>query len=444
LPSKPGVYLFLSVTGEIIYVGKAKDLKSRVSSYFTSPSSLGAKTQALVEQISKIKIVIVESELESLLLEVYYIKKYRPRYNIRLTDDKSYPLIKITVQTAYPTVLFVRRMDDPKALYFGPFPSSGAVKLVLKTLRRAFPYQTVVNHSKRVCLYNHLGLCPCPPINDTPELRKDYKKKIKQLVKVLEGKSQSVLKELQKDMLQASQEERFEDASELKRRINALAIITEPTRKPFEYDVNPNLRTDIRFSELQGLKGVLQKSGLQITSLARIECYDISNIQGTNATGSMVVLIGGEIDTSQYRKFKIRKDGKPNDFAMMQEMLERRLTHDEWGTPGLIIVDGGKGQLTSALTAMGRRKKAIPVVGLAKREETIIIPTTQQFFLEETRRSDGKKARKLYGVNEDNFVELSLSKDSPSLHLIQRIRNEAHRFAITYHRKLRSKEALSG
>ncbi|HVZ58693.1 MAG TPA: GIY-YIG nuclease family protein [Patescibacteria group bacterium] len=443
MPSKPGVYLFLDAAKQIIYVGKAKDLKARVSSYFTSPSGLGPKTRLLVAHIDKIKIVLVESELESLLLEAYYIKKYRPHFNIRLTDDKSYPLIKIPIKEDYPPVVLARRMHDPAALYFGPYPSSGAVKTVLRTLRRAFPYQSVTNHPKRICLYHHLGLCPCPPVFATKELNKQYRKNIRDIIRVLEGKSQSVMKDLTKEMDKASRDENFEVASQLKKRINALKIITEPSHKPFEYDVNPNLRSDLRFQELRGLQNALRSQGLEVGELQRIECYDISNIQGTNATGSMVVLTDGEIDKSQYRKFKIHKDGKPNDFAMIAEVLMRRLTHTEWPTPDLIIADGGKGQLSSVLQAMDVRQKHIPLIGLAKREETIIIPTTQQFYDESRRTTLTQNKPRLYGNNEDNFIELSLPKDSPSLHLIQRTRDEAHRFAITYHRHLRSKKATS-
>jgi excinuclease ABC subunit C len=443
LPTQPGVYRFLDGTKSILYVGKAKDLKSRVSSYFTNSTDLGEKTRVLVSQIETIDTTVVESELESLLLEAYFIKKYHPKYNIRMADDKSYPLIKITKKDDYPSVLFARKMDDPRSSYFGPYPNSGAVKLVLKTLRRAFPYTSTLNHAKRVCLYHHLGLCPCPPIFNSPELKKEYRKNIFNIIRVLEGKSQMVVKDLTKEMEELSENERFEEAAELKRKINALKIITEPAHRPFEYDVNPNLRSDIREKELEGLRTALKEKGLPLKKLERIECYDISNIQGTNSTGSLVVLTNGEIDKSQYRKFKIHLDGKPNDFAMMQEMLERRLKHDEWASPDLIIVDGGKGQLSSALEAMKKKDIFFPVVGLAKREETIIIPTEQVFFDNSMVAENSDGGLKPYGPNENNFLELVLPKSSPSLHLIQRIRNEAHRFAITYHRKLRSRSSLT-
>jgi len=262
------------------------------------------------------------------------------------------------------------------------------------------------------------------------------------LIRVLEGKSQTVVKELTHEMEELSKSERFEDAQKIKRQILALQVITEPARRPFEYDVNPNLRSDIRQNELTQLKEALLAKGLEVEKLERIECYDISNIQGTNSTGSLVVLTNGEIDKSQYRKFKISIDGKPNDFAMMQEMLERRLKHTDWSDPDLIIVDGGKGQVASALLSMQLKERYFPLVGLAKREETIIIPTSQKFHNESLFEKKASDQPRLYGQNEEHFIELSLPKDSPSLHLIQRIRNEAHRFAITYHRKLRSKNSF--
>lgn len=485
LPSKAGVYVYLDKSGTVLYVGKAKDLKSRVSSYFQKSANLGAKTTVLVSQIHKINITIVESELEALLLEAFYIKKYNPKYNIRLTDSKMYLRIRITIGDAYPRVLLARRDDDKDSLYFGPYPSSGALKLVLKTMRRIFPFVSVPNHPKRVCLYNHLGLCPCPPINDSPELKKAYKKNIKGIIRMLEGESQKIMKEMEKERDIASKAEDFETALLVQKRINALSLITTPFHKPFEYDVNPNLRDDKRQQELDGLIEILNQHGLGLNKLERIECYDISNTQGTHAVGSMVVFKNGEKESSQYRKFRIRRDWekpktkvekvsleiKPkaskhlsNDFAMMKEVLKRRLNHDEWETPDLMIIDGGKGQVSSAMTALAECGMAIPLVGLAKREETIIVPklegastnpnqsaidsdtpsvNTYQELLNLRFAGTKSEKDKTIVVNEEHFTEISLPKNSPSLFLIQRLRNEAHRFAITYHRKLRSKSALT-
>jgi excinuclease ABC subunit C len=421
LPDEPGVYQFLDGNGAILYVGKAKSLKSRVSSYFTDASQLGQKTRVLVSQIEKIKITIVESELESLLLEAFYIKKFKPKYNVRLADNKSYPLIKITIQDTYPAVLFVRRADDPKAAYFGPYPQSGAVKQVLKFLRRAFPYQTTTTHPKRVCLYNHLNLCPCPPVFDSPHLRKSYKQHIKNIMRVLEGESRNLIKELEKKRDEYSKAEQFEDAGKMQQQISSLSFITQPFHRPLEYDSNPNLREDIRAEESHALRDALEKAGLSVASLQRIECYDISNIQGEHATASMVVFINGEKASAHYRKFKIRISGKPNDFAMMQEVLERRLKHAEWEYPGLIIIDGGKGQVSASMAVLQAQNRAIPLIGLAKRVETIVIPKIDQT------------------TGQMGFTEVVLGRSHKAILLITRIRDEAHRFAVTYHRKLRSK-----
>jgi excinuclease ABC subunit C len=418
----------------------------------------------MVSQVEKIRITIVESELEALLLEAFYIKKYKPKYNIMLKDNKSYLRIQITIKDDYPRILLARQESDPNSLYFGPFPSSNSVKLVLKTIRRVFPFQSVRNHPKRICLYHHLGLCPCPPMFASPELKKTYRGNIRGIIRILEGESRKIMKELEKDRDLYSKKEEYEKALTVQKQINALSLITTPFHRPAEYAVNPNLREDIRQKELDGLQEALVSQGLPVTNLHRIECYDISNIQGTNATASMVVLTDGEIDKSQYRKFKIKREWDkrnkkelPNDFAMMKEVLTRRLRHEDWHFPNLIIVDGGKGQVSSGLTALAQSGIEIPLVGLAKREETIVVPTlgenndnqsnlphvrNYQELLQIRFAGTKEERNKQIIVQEDNFIEISLPKNSPSLHLVQRIRDEAHRFAITYHRKLRSGAAL--
>ena len=422
MPSNSGVYVFLDEDNTVLYVGKAKNLKNRVSSYFANSDLLTGKTKVLVSQVKKIRITTVESELEALLLEAFYIKKYTPKYNILMKDGKAYVLVRITKKDRYPKVLLARKTDDKQSLYFGPYPSSRAVRLVLKTIRRIFPYQSVMNHPKRVCLYHHLALCPCPPVFDSPELYKTYQKNIRGIIRMLEGESQTLMKEFERERQVYSDNEHYEEALSMQVKINALSLITKPFHQAFEYDVNPNLRVDLRQQELDDLKKILQENGLTIASLNRIECYDISNIQGTNATGSMVVLTQGEIDKSQYRRFKIRLSGKPNDFAMMKEMLSRRFGHEEWADPDLLIVDGGKGQVSSALEVLTQKGISIPLIGLAKRLETIVIPTPEK---------------------EKPFKEVLLPKRTKAIQLITRIRDEAHRFAITYHRNLRSKSQFS-
>lgn len=374
---------------------------------------LGEKTKILVSKIATIEYIIVASEVESLLLEANYIKKYTPQYNIRLTDGKSYPLIQINRKDIYPAVLVVRKQDDLRSLYFGPFPNSGAMKLVLKTIRRIFPFQSTLRHPKNFCLYHHLGLCPCVTAIDTDDARNDYKKTIRRVVTFLEGNVRKVVSDLEKERDIYSKEENFEKARELQSKIQAIHLITHPVHTPYEYETNPNLKTDIRRSELDELQNHLKQVGMSTETIHRIECYDISNTSGTNAVGSMVVFTDGEKDAKWYRRFKIKPETKgPNDFAMMHEVLTRRLKHTEWPFPQLLIVDGGKGQISLAQKALHEANKDIPLVGLAKKQEIVITA---------------------------DFREIILPKRSHALQLVMRIRDEAHRFAITYHKKLRSK-----
>ena len=415
LPKEPGVYLFLNKQGDVIYVGKAKNLKNRVSSYFNNTSKLGEKTKQLVTQITKINHLVVASEIESLLLEANFIKKYNPKYNIRLTDNKSYPLIRITKKEKYPKILIARRMDDINSLYFGPYPNSSALKLVLRTIRRIFPYESIKNHPKKHCLYYHLGLCPCVEAVDTVEAKNEYDKTINYITTFLSGNTKKVIKLLQKERDYYAKTQEFEKASKIQNKIKAIELLTSPIRAPFDYETNPNLISDQREEALNNLQDALIKEELRVSRLNRIECYDISNTSGTNSTASMVVFTNGQKDSSSYRRFKIKIDGKPNDFAMLKEVLKRRFGHFEWPMPQLIIIDGGKGQVSSTLEILNTLNINIPLIGLAKREETIILPTLK---------------------------ELKLSIRNPALQLVMRIRDEAHRFAVTYHRKLRSKTAI--
>ncbi len=398
-------------------MGKAKNLRKRVSSYFLN-KDLGAKTQALVERVNRIETMLTDSELESLLLEANLIKKYNPKYNIRLTDGKSYIRAKITIGEEIPKVLVARREEDPSSIYFGPFPSSQDLKIVLKIIRRIFPYQSVLNHPKRNCLYFHLGLCPCPPMFTSDAQTKEYRKNIKYIVQFFQGETKKIIKELEKERDQESKIENFEKSAEIQKRIDAIVLVTTPRKTAFDYEMNPNLRSDMRNEELEDLKKALNENGVNVNKLERIECYDISNISGKFATGSMVVFTNGEKDSSEYRRFKIKRPPVvvPNDFAMMREVIKRRITHDDWPYPDLIIVDGGKGQISSASKALFESNVEIPLIGIAKREELLI--TT-------------------------DFKVIRLSKTSQGLTLVRRIRDEAHRFAITYHKKLRAKYLLA-
>ena len=414
LSTKPGIYLFLDRKGNILYVGKAKNLKKRVSSYFLKKIDLGAKTGILISQIAKIKTIVVNSEIEAFLLENQYIKRYKPKYNIKLTDDKAYPMIRITMKDKYPKVLIARRPDDKNSVYFGPFPNGAqALRIVLKTIRRIFPYQSVPNHAKKICLYYHLGLCPCPPVFDTPGANREYRKNIKHIINFLNGNTKKIIKDLKKERNFLSKNEDFEKASLLQNKIAAIALVTDPFYKTrLDLDINPNLISDLREKEIQDLTNILNKNCIYVKSLKRIECFDISNTSGTNSTGSMVTFINGEKNSSWYRKFKIKTLNGPNDFGMIEEVLKRRLNHKEWSYPDLIIVDGGKGQVSTGVKVLQNIDLKIPIIGLAKKEETIVT---------------------------SDLKEINLPQDSSALKLIMRIRDEAHRFAITYHHKLRSK-----
>lgn len=397
-------------------MGKAKNLRRRVASYFLNKKNLGEKTRLLVDKIKKIRIVKSRSEIEALLLEANSIKKYNPFFNSRLTDGKAYPLIKITAEDNYPKILLARRAEDQNSVYFGPYPNTGAMKIVLKILRRIFPFQGVQNHSKRICLYYHLGLCPCPPVFDSPELKKNYRKNIKHIIKFLEGKSDNVLKDLEKERDVEADKENFEKSQELQRKINAINIVINPSYKLFEDEISPNLKEDSLGNEEIELIKALENTSSRVERIKRIECFDISNIVGKHAVGSMTVLQDGQPEKSSYRKFKIRyTKEEPNDFAMIDEVLRRRLKHEEWPYPDLLVVDGGKGQVSIALKVLKKKNLDIPLIGLAKKEETIVT---------------------------SDLKEIHLPKDSGALFLIMRIRDEAHRFALTYHRNLRSKVLL--
>ncbi len=402
--------------GKVIYVGKAKQLKNRVSSYFQSPTRLTGKTALLVPQIATIEVYVVESELEALLLEARFIKKYNPKYNIMLKDGKAYVLIRVTKGETYPAVVTARKMDDKKSVYFGPFPSSTAVREVLRTLRRIFPFQSVLHHDRRPCLYHHLGLCPC--VSAFPNTLPAYKKTISHLIKFLGGHTKQVVKDLEKERNVASKQEDFELAAKLQKQIDAIAYVTHPMHQAFEYETNPHLVDDLRTQEMEALQQVLNGHGVPIGLPKRIECYDISNFQSSYPVGSMTVLTNGTIDKSQYRKFKMHSTG-PNDFGMHAEMMQRRLKHDEWPLPDLFVIDGGKGQVSAVREVIEQDPrfvgKPLPMIGLAKREETMVTP---------------------------DLEEIHIPKSSPALQLVMRIRDEAHRFGITFHRKLRSKGFL--
>jgi excinuclease ABC subunit C len=414
LPHLPGVYIYRDRTDTIIYIGKAKDLKRRVSQYFQRDDAVGPKTQILVSQIASIRTIQTASEFDALILEAKLIHDNSPKYNVVLKDDKSPLYILLTLSEPLPHVITMRRSDLPKKMQrvdalFGPFQSAGVVRSLLRHIRHIVPYCTQKRRNGRQCFYAHIGLCdPCPSDKHTDPAA--YRKNIFRLKNILSGKSNMVMKELEKDMKQAASENRFEDAAKLRSHIQNLYGILSKKYDPLLYMSSDAAAEDIYAAELSALGGVLH-----INKLDRIECFDISNTGGKNATGSMVVLLNGRKDTGQYKRFRIRMQNTPNDFAMMAEVIKRRFTHPEWGKPDLIVIDGGKGQLHSVKDLV----PDIPVIGLAKRFEEIIIPMPHNAW---------------------KTVRLDLT--SPAIHVLQRIRDEAHRFAITYHRLLRKNKFI--
>lgn len=416
LPDKPGVYIYRDESRKIIYVGKAINLKNRVKSYFQDPDKLGAKTAALVSNIDHIEYTEVESELEALLLEAEQIKRYRPRYNIVLKDDKSYLYIKITTNEDIPRITTARNEDIKGVTYFGPFPSAQTAKNVLKTIRRIFPYRSCKTLPKTPCLFYHIKLCPAPCVGYISE--EYYKRVVSQITLFLSGKRKTLEREIQNEMLKASEELRFEDALKLKKQLDDIKYITQNFTRPQDYIDNPNLLEDERQKKLEELKSYLSPYLTLPQAPNRIECYDISNIQGKQAVGAMVVFTNAEPNKSEYRKFKIRIKDTPDDYTMMKEMLTRRF-NNEWPLPDLVVIDGGKGQLDAAHDAIGQSGISVPIISLAKRLEEIFIKTDQ------------------------GFAKVEIPHNKKSLQMLQYIRDEAHRFGITFHRSLRAKKMLA-
>jgi excinuclease ABC subunit C len=557
LPAKPGCYLMKNAEGTIIYVGKAISLKNRVRSYFHADASHDNKTRRLVREINLIEWIVVGSELEALILEMNLIKRHRPKYNIRLKDDKRYPYIKIHWGEPYPKVTVTRQMLEDGARYFGPYTSAWAVYQTLDVLRRVFPYLTcdrdITGQDKRACLYHDIKLCTAPCIGAISQ--EGYRQMISDLMSFLEGHSEAIVERLQNEMDRAAEELRFEKAAAVRDQMKAILSIIERQKVVFasdykDSDVIAMARADgeacvqiffIRGGKLIGreyfilegtedtadaevMSGFVQQfyteaasvpqqlllpgqieeaqiigqwlrtrrggekvelfvpkdgqpqelvqmaaenaaetlqalraqwqadthkqeqalaelqSSLALSSPPnRIECYDISHLQGVATVGAMVVFSQGVPDKKLYRKFNIDSTslGAPDDFASMEEVLTRRFKRwrsaQEIGTkepgtkldvsfaflPDLIIIDGGKGQLGRAVKVLGEFDlfDKVPVVGLAKREEEIFFPN----------KSDS----------------LMLPRHSQALYLVQRIRDEAHRFGITAHRKRRTKIGMA-
>lgn len=402
IPNTPGVYAFKDAK-EVIYIGKGARLRTRIQNHFKQPSY---KDNLFMGQVKKVGYIETDSEIEALILESQLIKKRTPKYNVMWKDDKNYFFVAVTKEDI-PRVFITHQPKDKKTTYIGPFVEGKPLKNVLRSLRRVFPYRTGKTHPKRPCQHCHLALCPGAEPNIA-----EYKKNIRNLTDVLKGKRSSVLRSLNKDMKAASKTHEYERAGRLRDQIEDFKAVIAHSR----IFTTAHIRTPINWDETNTALLKLLKTKKNIH---RVEAYDISNIQGKEATGSMVVFEDGRPAKQEYRKFKIRISGTPNDFAMMQELILRRLKHKEWKYPELMIIDGGKGQLSSTLKSMTKdQQKKIKVGAIAKRNNELFFP--------------GAK---------DPVLLRNLSRGISNL--VLHIRDEAHRFAITYHRTLRRVDLLS-
>jgi excinuclease ABC subunit C len=551
LPRRPGVYLTRDVGGAVVYVGKAVDLRSRVRSYFQPSAWESSKVRAVVSDVADLEFIVTDSELEALILEANLIKQHRPRYNVRLKDDKRYPYIKITWADPFPKVLVTRRMEQDGSRYFGPFTSASAVHQTLDLLRKSFPYLTcsreITGHDERPCLYYDIKLCTGPCIGAVTQ--EEYRAMVRGLARFLEGRSEEVIADLEARMATAADALDFEYAASLRDQLRAVQHIVERQKIVSSVDTDQDVIAFAReegdacvqvffirggkllgreyfvlegaqdederdvmaaflkqFYEeaayvpsevllpeqleealiieqwLRGKRGAkvalrVPRRGQkrQLVALAaenaaetlaalraqwqadahkheqalaelqealklpgpplRIECYDISTTQGTEVVGSMVVFAQGVPRKSEYRRFIVRSVEGQDDYASMREVLQRRFrrwqiaTSDQalgsrdikgWAKlPSLLVVDGGRGQLRVAVEVLKEFDllARVPVAGLAKQREEIFLPGRVQPLL--------------------------LPRRSQGLFLVQRVRDEAHRFAIAHHRVRRRRAGVA-
>lgn len=425
LPLGPGVYLFFNASGKIIYVGKSTNIKSRVSSYFAT--RLLEKTANLMTEAKDLSYVKVNSELEALLLEAKLIHSYQPKFNSANKDDKHPLYIRITKEK-YPRVLTARKIENKTVnkAFFGPYPSSYSVNAILKIARRLFPYAQHKPTKKR-CFYSHIGRCdPCPSYIESLSgeekriLRKLYQENIRNIIGLLSGKMPAVRNRIYATMLKYSRRQEFEQAKKLREKIEWIDYITQPVARINEFLRNPNFLDDVREEEATQLKNTIAQHVLTPDRFSRIECFDVAHMSGLATTASMVTFIDGEAEKKYYRHFRIKQRRGVDDVASLHEAVTRRAKHfKDWGKPDLILVDGGKGQVSVFVKVLARHN--ILVIGIAKRYETLIIP-------------------EVLGEN-IKYVTVKLNR-SPALNLVQRLRNEAHRFARRYHHHLVKKSLL--
>lgn len=431
LPTGPGVYFHKNAAGEIIYIGKAANLRNRVRQYFQNNRPADPKTSVLVGEIADIEWQQLDSEVDALFLEAELIRRYKPRFNILLRDDKSQLYVRVDYKSDYPTVSFVRRPLDDGARYFGPYINGFAIKKALRYLRRAFPYAMArpINQ-KRASLHYHLGLDP--GLEEGRTSLEQYRTNLRKLMQYLSGQRVALTRQIEREMKQAARGKDFETAAAKRNQLFSLQALSRQI-----------LFSDRELADIErdhALSGLAKLLGLPAAP-RRVEGFDISHQQGTDTVASMVVFVNGVPEKTAYRKFKMRLPGN-DDFAHMREVVRRRLREEnrsKWGTADLMLIDGGKGQLSAALVARDASDIApIPMIGLAKRREEIIIHKTSSIIGLDVAELV-KRAAEADGFVSDSqdFVSILLPDNSPVTKLLQRIRDESHRFAVSYHSVLK-------
>jgi len=407
IPKIPGVYLFLNQENKIIYIGKAINLNNRVNSYFRSNNSLNLAKKSMVKEISHIELKPCDGEIEALILESNLIKKYNPKYNVLLKDDKSYAYLVWTKEdfsrifVAHKTYL---NNHSNNVNFLGPFVNADALRKTLKILRKYFPYRSCKTMPKSPCIYYKLGKCDAPCIQNINRIK--YQEKLNTIVEIMKGKSKTIIKNLHLQMQSYSKLQKFEQALEVKNQIEALEKVSL-------HKGIIQTSTSYKHKYIEALQDTLKLDKLP----KRIEGYDSSHFHGDKAVVSMVVFENGKPNKSQYRKFRINQPPEGgDDFYNLNQALTRRFKRTDWQIPDLILIDGGKGQLSTVIKVQQKGNiefRSIPIISLAKRLEEIYIPNKEKPLL--------------------------LPKNNKSLQILQQIRDEAHRFAVTYHRKLRDK-----
>jgi len=385
LPLGPGVYIMKSERGKVIYVGKATSLRKRVSSYFSK--AVDSKTNSLLKAVDDIDYIRCESSEQALILEAALIKEKKPKYNISLRDNKSYPYIEITKER-FPRIFISRPKVKNKNLFFGPYPQAKTLESALTLIRRVFPYRSCKSLPKTACLFFHLKLCPAPCKGQIS--LSAYKNNIESICKILKGQRRELASELTAKMKKLAAGKKFEKAASLRDKLLAIDNLYEGKPKAHE---------------IIALKEILSLPGLPL----HIEAIDISSLGRSDCVGSVVVFKDGVPDKNSYRRFQIRTARKRDDYDMIAEVIRRRysrLTKEKSCLPNLIIVDGGKGHLLRAHKELETLGVFIPLIGIAKKNEEV------------------------WTVSKKTPV--TIARSNPGLHLIQRARDEAHRFAHAY------------